>query len=181
MTEVLKIVSSYTEAQKRATEKYRHNNKDKVNEQRKKYYQTRKEKDPQFLEYKRMKSREYYLKKKLTKPDDKPDVIMEDVKPEPNPVDVKMETPDEVMSPVDSSTKEPKKKKEKKVKVVDPDAWLKPIVAKGFTPDQLEEIKFDVVDTNELIKILVPTSITVQQVVEPYIEPIKKSRKQKKA
>jgi len=171
MTEVLKIVSSYTEAQKRATEKYRHNNKDKVNEQRKKYYQTRKEKDPQFLEYKRMKSREYYLKKKLTKPEDKPDVKMEDVKPEPKPVDVKMETPDVVMSPVDSSTKEPKKKKEKKVKDVMP----KPLL---LSP---EEIKFDVVDTNELIKILVPTSITVQQVVEPSIEPLKKSRKQKKA
>jgi len=171
MTEVLKIVSSYTEAQKRATEKYRHNNKDKVNEQRKKYYQTRKEKDPQFLEYKRMKSREYYLKKKLTKPEDKPDVIMEDVKPEPKPIDVKMETPDVVMSPVDSSTKEPKKKKEKKVKDVMP----KPLL---LSP---EEIKFDVVDTNELIKILVPTSITVQQVVEPSIEPLKKSRKQKKA
>jgi hypothetical protein len=171
MTEVLKIVSSYTEAQKRATEKYRHNNKDKVNEQRKKYYQTRKEKDPQFLEYKRMKSREYYLKKKLTKPEDKPDVIMEDVKPEPKPVDVKMETPDVVMSPVDSSTKEPKKKKEKKVKDVMP----KPLLL------STDEIKFDVVDTNELVKILVPTSITVQQVVEPSIEPIKKSRKQKKA
>ena len=171
MTEVLKIVSSYTEAQKRATEKYRHNNKDKVNEQRKKYYQTRKEKDPEFLEYKRMKSREYYLKKKLSKPEDKPDVIMEDVKPEPKPVDVKMETPDEVMSPVDSSTKEPKKKKEKKVKDVMP----KPLLL------STDEIKFDVVDTNELVKILVPTSITVQQVVEPSIEPLKKSRKQKKA
>jgi|694.fasta_scaffold110977_5 hypothetical protein len=171
MTEVLKIVSSYTEAQKRATEKYRHNNKDKVNEQRKKYYQTRKEKDPQFLEYKRMKSREYYLKKKLTKPEDKPDEKMEDVKPEPNPVDVKTETPDVVMTPIDSSTKEPKKKKEKKVKDVMP----KPLL---LSP---EEIKFDVVDTNELLKILVPTSITVQQVVEPSIEPLKKSRKQKKA
>jgi hypothetical protein len=177
MAEALKIVSSYTEAQKRATEKYRHNNKDKVNEQRKKYYQTRKEKDPQFLEYKRMKSREYYLKKKLTKPEDKPDVIMEDVKPEPKPVDVKMETPDVVMSPIDSSTKEPKKKKEKKVK----DVMLKPLLLSPVTLSQLEEIKFDVVDTNELIKILVPTSITVQQVVEPSIEPIKKSRKQKKA
>ena len=56
--------SSYTDAQKRATQKYRANNKDKVNEQRKKYYQQRKESDPNFLEYKRAKAREYYQKKK---------------------------------------------------------------------------------------------------------------------
>lgn len=56
--------SSYTEAQKKATKKYRENNKEKVNEQRKKYYQNRKEKDPHFLEYKRTKAREYYQKKK---------------------------------------------------------------------------------------------------------------------
>ena len=57
--------SSYTPAQKRATQKYRNDNKDKVNEQRKKYYQTRKETDPAFLEYKRAKAKEYYTKAKL--------------------------------------------------------------------------------------------------------------------
>ena len=57
--------SSYTPAQKRATQKYRNDNKDKVNEQRKKYYQTRKESDPAFLEYKRAKAKEYYTKAKL--------------------------------------------------------------------------------------------------------------------
>lgn len=56
--------SSYTESQKRATQKYRENNKEKVNEQRKKYYEERKAKDPTFLEYKRNKAKEYYLKKK---------------------------------------------------------------------------------------------------------------------
>lgn len=56
--------TKYTEAQKRATKKYRDNNKDKVNEQRKKYYQSRKDKDPSFLEYKRNKAKEYYAKKK---------------------------------------------------------------------------------------------------------------------
>jgi hypothetical protein len=59
-----KIYSSYTDAQKRATKKYRENNKDKVNEQRKKYYQNRKTKDPNFLIYKRQKAKEYYAKKK---------------------------------------------------------------------------------------------------------------------
>lgn len=71
MTEEIKtetVFSSYTEAQKRATEKYRQENREKINEQRKKYYQTRKENDPEFLKYKREKAREYYLKKKGLKP-----------------------------------------------------------------------------------------------------------------
>ena len=58
------IYSSYTDAQKRATQKYRVANKDKVNERRKLYYQQRKGKDPEFLEYKRNKAREYYQRKK---------------------------------------------------------------------------------------------------------------------
>lgn len=63
------IYSSYTEAQKRATAKYREANKEKVNAQRKKYYESRKEKDPEFLQYKRDKAKEYYLKKKSNKID----------------------------------------------------------------------------------------------------------------
>jgi hypothetical protein len=61
------IYSSYTESQKKATLKYREKNRDKVNEQRKLYYKQRKENDPQFLEYKRTKSREYYQRKKQEK------------------------------------------------------------------------------------------------------------------
>ena len=57
--------TTYSEAQKKATAKYRQNNKEKVNEQRKKYYQARKDKDPQFLEYKRTKAKEYYQRKKI--------------------------------------------------------------------------------------------------------------------
>lgn len=72
--------SSYTPAQKKASQQYRLNNKDKINEQRKKYYQTRKQNDPNFLEYKRIKAREYYEKKKLNKVV-KPEVVPE-VKPE---------------------------------------------------------------------------------------------------
>ena len=45
--------SSYTDAQRKATQKYRCNNREKVNEQRKKYYKVRKDADPSFLEYKR--------------------------------------------------------------------------------------------------------------------------------
>lgn len=60
------VASTYTDAQRRATQKYRTENKEKVNEQRKKYYQARKESDPNFLEYKKQKAREYYLRKKET-------------------------------------------------------------------------------------------------------------------
>ena len=88
--EIVKIYSSYTPAQKRATQKYRVNNKDKVNEQRKKYYLSRKEKDPNFLEYKRMKAKEYYQKKKLSKIDEiksEPIVVSVVEKlPEPEPI-----------------------------------------------------------------------------------------------
>lgn len=62
--------SSYTQAQKNASKKYRANNRDRVNEQRKAYYKLRKESDPQFLEVKRAKAREYYLKKKGQDPED---------------------------------------------------------------------------------------------------------------
>jgi len=74
------IYSSYTEAQKRATAKYREANKEKVNAQRKKYYESRKEKDPEFLQYKRDKAKEYYLKKKNSKVDIIDDTNIELVK-----------------------------------------------------------------------------------------------------
>jgi hypothetical protein len=75
--------SSYTPAQKKASQLYRQKNKDKINEQRKKYYQEKKAKDPNFLEYKRIKAKEYYEKKKLDKVV-KPEAIpvLEDVVPE---------------------------------------------------------------------------------------------------
>jgi len=52
-----------------SNQKYRIANREKINEQRKKYYQVRKEADPKFLEYKRMKSKEYYERKKMKKAD----------------------------------------------------------------------------------------------------------------
>lgn len=69
--EEIKKKTKYTEAQKRATLKYRENNRDKVNKQRKIYYENRKKNDPSFLEYKRAKAREYYQKKKVPKNDEK--------------------------------------------------------------------------------------------------------------
>ena len=67
MTEPIIKYSSYTNAQKKATQKYRLVNKEKVNLQRKAYYTDRKEKDPEFLEYKRSKAKEYYQRRKLKK------------------------------------------------------------------------------------------------------------------
>jgi hypothetical protein len=74
--------SSYTPAQKKASQLYRQNNKEKINIQRKRYYQKRKENDPTFLEYKRVKAREYYEKKKLDK------VVTPEATPEESKVEV---------------------------------------------------------------------------------------------
>ena len=114
--------SSYTAAQKKASQLYRQKNKDKINEQRKKYYQTKKMNDPTFLEYKRIKAREYYEKKKLDKVV-KPEVILEETKVE-EPV-VEPEKPVEVLpellkeaiaAPLPETAPEPKKKSKKSKK-----------------------------------------------------------------
>jgi hypothetical protein len=118
--------SSYTPAQKKASQAYRLKNKEKINEQRKKYYLTRKESDPKFLEYKRTKAKEYYEKKKLDKvvksdisPDVKTDVDVEVVKVDPSVMEVIVTIPDvdSVIKPVEVVIK---KKKEKKVLVIEP-------------------------------------------------------------
>jgi len=81
--EIVIIRSSYTDAQKRATAKYRSNNKEKLNEQRKRYYQCRKQRDENFLAYKREKAKEYYQRKKL----EKSLITLESIiTPEPEPV-----------------------------------------------------------------------------------------------
>jgi hypothetical protein len=66
-SKTIKVYSTYSDAQKRATAKYRSNNKEKLNEQRKRYYQCRKQRDENFLAYKREKAKEYYQRKKLLK------------------------------------------------------------------------------------------------------------------
>jgi hypothetical protein len=119
------IYSSYTEAQKRATAKYREANKEKVNAQRKKYYESRKEKDPEFLQYKRDKAKEYYLKKKVSKVD-----IIDDTNIELVKIDVpSVPEPDEEKPPLawsnDEVKVEPVFKKERKSRVVKPKPNLK--------------------------------------------------------
>jgi hypothetical protein len=113
--------SSYTPAQKKASQLYRQNNKEKINAQRKRYYQKRKENDPTFLEYKRVKAREYYEKKKLDKvvrplytPEVKEEVEEPVVEPE-NPVEVLPELLKEaIATPLPETTPEPKKSKKSK-------------------------------------------------------------------
>jgi len=113
--------SSYTPAQKKASQLYRLKNKDKINAQRKRYYQKRKENDPTFLEYKRVKAREYYEKKKLYKvvksvdtPEVKEEVVevisKEEEKPQPEIIEVVELAP----IPEAEPTKKKKTKKEKK-------------------------------------------------------------------
>lgn len=91
-TKTIKIYSTYSEAQKKATQKYRANNKEKVNEQRKKYYLNRKERDPNFLIYKREKAKQYYQQKKNKKvePEKELHVVEIVVKEEPKVEEVKI-------------------------------------------------------------------------------------------
>ena len=129
--EIVVKYSSYTDAQKKATKKYRSNNRDKVNEQRKKYYIERKLNDPTFLEYKRTKAKEYYIRKKDIKDSkiDKKDEIIEEVKPseiievkviEPIVEEVKQEVPMDIQvipeTIVEPIIIEPKSKRSKKSK-----------------------------------------------------------------
>ena len=129
--EIVVKYSSYTDAQKKATKKYRSNNRDKVNEQRKKYYIERKLNDPTFLEYKRTKAKEYYIRKKVIKDSeiDKKDEIIEEVKPseviedkviEPIVEEVKQEVPMDIQVLPETIDEpiiiEPKSKRSKKSK-----------------------------------------------------------------
>jgi len=56
--------SSYTPAQRKASEQYRLKNKDKINAQRKLYYQQKKLADPVYALSKKYKAKEYYEMKK---------------------------------------------------------------------------------------------------------------------
>jgi hypothetical protein len=125
-TPVVVKYSSYTPAQKKATLKYRDANRDKVNQQRKAYYLTRKEADPQFLEYKRQKAKEYYLRKKLSavlkttgepQLDSVADVckLEEQLAPEPDVVSAP------VLKVVATTPKKTKKDKSTKVEAVVPE------------------------------------------------------------
>lgn len=118
MSDTIIKYSSYTDSQKRATKKYRENNKDKVNEQRKKYYYDRKAKDPSFMLMKRNKAKEYYYKKKSLKanePKENEEEVKEEVKEEPKPEVITMTLVDvpanEDLTASEDESKKPKPKR----------------------------------------------------------------------
>lgn len=110
-----------------ANQKYRIANREKINEQRKKYYLVRKEADPKFLEYKRMKSKEYYDRKKAKKAgqiapektvemgdNSDSDISQSSTEPTPEITEVKLEEKSPESPVVEPSVKKSKKKKSKK-------------------------------------------------------------------
>lgn len=136
--------SSYTPAQKKATQKYRTNNRDKVNEQRKKYYQKRKESDPNFLAYKRQKAKEYYQRKKSIK-DNKPEVVEE------KPIEPIIEEP---KIAVDETKEDKPKKVNKSIKKKDSKEMIDKmnIVANALRETIKEEKKEAIKDETPIIE-----------------------------
>lgn len=128
-TEPQKIYSSYTEAQKRATKKYRELNKEKVNAQRKKYYDERKANDPNFLLYKREKAKEYYNKNKVVKMD----ISDEEQDTEPKKTVIEEQVIEE--------PKTPKARKVKTVKKVE--LVIEEPKKENIKKEDLEEFKLD--------------------------------------
>ena len=139
------VASTYTDAQRRATQKYRTENKEKVNEQRKKYYQARKESDPHFLEYKKQKAREYYLRKKESisskkadTPEDgssilveEPSLVVDAITAEPEPVAdgiVKADLPIMDLPVIPVLTRKPSQRKKKAVVVADTEKPLSDVL-----------------------------------------------------
>jgi hypothetical protein len=135
------IYSSYTESQKKATLKYREKNRDKVNEQRKLYYKQRKENDPQFLEYKRAKSREYYQRKKSVKevdvtidePKEEEKVIEEQQVIDSKPIE------EEVIEEVKEVKEKPKKTKKVKIPELEPQPEVFKTVLIEFEKNPFED------------------------------------------
>jgi len=173
-TRTIRIVSTYSPAQKRATQKYRQTNKEKVNLQRKVYYQMRKDKDPEFLLYKRQKAKEYYLRKKEYKKTIKEELneplaeVIEEVKPvkvkkekkikEPKPIIEKNNHADEAEKVIDKKRK-PKTAKESKKIIMD-------------ILDELEK--------KPVIEEIIPEPIIEAEPEKVKIEKIKKGKKIKK-
>ena len=182
-SETVKVYSSYTEAQKRATKKYREQNKEKVNAQRKKYYDDRKAKDPNFLSYKREKAKEYYIKKKGAKEEDEEGC--EEVKEEedlsnqiPQLVEaIKiLETNDDDVTTEESKTPpitEPKT----------PRAPRKPRVKKEQTmkenikPEDLKELEVELLKALDVVNIIQEEPLVPQVVPDTIEENLEKKAK----
>ncbi len=179
--------SSYTDAQKRATQKYRLNNKDKVNDQRKKYYQFRKESDPQFLEYKRSKAREYYQRKRTTVDDSERErsttfteddlKVLEELKLSPFvPLELTIPEPIVLQHPMtvdaDDHIEVPAKKTRKPRKVKEAVEIIVDAVIKEATDKEMEEL---------VLSLITPADKEVEpEYVETVEVPVKKTRKPRK-
>lgn len=69
--------STYGEAQKRAIKKYMDNNREKINAQRREYYKTKRDTDPNYVKYKRDKAKEFYNRKKNKIVEDDKEIVKE--------------------------------------------------------------------------------------------------------
>jgi hypothetical protein len=119
--------------------------------QRKIYYKQRKENDPQFLEYKRAKSREYYQRKKAEKEIDEPKeeekVIEEQQVIDSKPIE------EEVIEEVKEVKEKPKRIKKVKIPELEP----QPEIVKS------ELIDFDKTDETENVDSTVLENITTKK------------------
>jgi hypothetical protein len=167
-TEPVKVYSSYTEAQKRATKKYREQNKEKVNAQRKKYYDERKEKDPNFLQYKREKAKEYYIRKKGVKDDEPEDKTDEE---EIEVVDI---ITDKTEPEVDNGEEEPKPEEKKKRK-----PRAKKEQKENIKPEDLEEIKQILIESVKVVEEVPPTTPEPEKEIKVPKTPRAKKQKTK--
>jgi preprotein translocase subunit SecD len=133
---IIVIQTSYTDAQKKAVSKYRTNNKDKVNEQRKKYYADRKD-DEEFMNYKRSKAKEYYQRRKarLEKQKENNDILA-------TPIETPIETPNVVSSEDEDETTSEEEDKDKQIIVINiPDVPKTESPKKNKKPSKEEMIK----------------------------------------
>ena len=170
------IYSSYTEAQKRATQKYREANKEKVNEQRKKYYEARKQKDPDFLQYKRDKAKEYYLKKK--------NVAKLEVPEAPEYIElVRIDEPEEEKPPLAWSQTEVKPvKKERKTRaskkakdVGPPSGWTK-----STSVSESDSVELIVIEKKPNLTLDDLNTLLLSDIKEPKTPKSKRSKKEVK-
>jgi len=172
-TETLKVYSSYTEAQKRATKKYREQNKEKVNAQRKKYYDERKAKDPEFLSYKREKAKEYYIKKKGVKTENEFELLTdgedksEDEVKEELVVIIEPETPVEEIIVEPKTHRAPRKPRLKKEKTM----------KENIKPEDLEELKAELIKAFESVEIKHEEPLVPQEVPDTFEEHVEKKAK----
>jgi hypothetical protein len=172
--EVHKVYSSYTPAQKKATLKYREQNKEKINTQRKEYYKKKVSDDPAFLEYKRKKAKEYYDRKKLLK--DKSPLL---VTPEPEPTPEVVEVKPEVTKPVKLKVTVPVKSDVTElVKPEMPDS-VKPEVPEPVKKVKVKKVKEvipdNIIDVNH--EFVPPTIVDTPPIVVEAVDKKKKTKK----